>query len=230
MTTFFPGQLVMSRRMPEHFAFLLVIVDPRDVGAVPVIGSQFVQLVNPLPHLPPNYDSMHPQQQQAEFNKVSGVFLRSEADLTTPEELGMVLWSKRFEQEARAAQQQVLDQNADTMVNEGTDDSPDAPVEPENASTLTLVDAHGVPLENPSTPVFGLPEDVENAISGQDANRIEPNRSESYPIEPETPPIDPDTTQNGLETGHLGGELAPNEGVTATKRAKRSTKRGANDA
>lgn len=230
MTTFFPGQLVMSRKMPEHFAFLLVIVDPRDVGAVPVIGSQFVQLVNPLPHLPPNYSSMHPQQQQAEFNKMAGVFLRSEADLTTPDELGMVLWSKRFEQEARGAQQQVLDQNADTMVNEGTDDSSDAPVEPENTSTLTLVDAHGVPIENPSTPVFGLPEGTENENSGQDASPIVANRRESLPTVADTIPNDVDAAQNGLENGVSEGESAPNEGVTATKRAKRSTKRGANDA
>jgi hypothetical protein len=230
MTTFFPGQLVMSRKMPEHFAFLLVIVDPRDVGAVPVIGSQFVQLVNPLPHLPPSYNSMHPQQQQAEYNKMAGVFLRPEADLTTPEELGLVLWSARFEQEARAAQQQVLDQNANMMVNEGTDDSSEARSEHQNATTYTLVDASGKPIENPSTPVFSLPQDPENAISGQDATPIDADRRQSLPSVADTSPNVVDTTQNGLETGDLRGELAPNEGTTATKRAKRSTKRGANDA
>ncbi|MBU3741533.1 MAG: hypothetical protein FGM24_04515 [Candidatus Kapabacteria bacterium] len=93
---FKPGDLVHPKRKTGHFSNCMVVVDPQEIGATPIIGRTLVVLAFPNLHIPTEFNHM-PESMQADIvNRLNAIREVPTDSLVSPEDKGLVLISPEW--------------------------------------------------------------------------------------------------------------------------------------
>jgi hypothetical protein len=208
-----PGSLVLSVQSPETFAYILEVLDPTQIGQLPMIGYHWVRLLVPDFHIPPG---LNEAEYRATYEQLAQAHMLADSYLIDHADVGLRLASDRYLAQVHQA---TLDAGAQVMQLED-DSRGDSGDLTETVDTDSYDDDNGKsPTNVPDTPVFQLIEVPTNTIQAQ-------NSSDSVGFSG----IPSESVVEASESVGIHGQRRPKRTSNGPKTPPKGTKRSDNEA